>query len=69
MIGGENYISLSEFYQEIGLAITDISDDLGWRVDNSIIEIEYNAVKADDGTPCLSLDFLAKPEYDYYNMY
>ena len=69
MIGGENYISLSEFYQEIGLAITDISDDLGWRVDNSIIEIEYNAVKADDGTPCLSLDFLVKPEYDYYNMY
>ena len=69
MIGGENYISLSEFYMEIGLSITEISDDLGWRVDNSIIEIEYNAVKADDGTPCLSLDFLAKPECDYYNMY
>ena len=69
MVTGENYVSLSEFYTEIGLAKTEISDDLGWRVDNAMIEIDYNATKADDETPCLSLDFLAKPTYDYYNFY
>ena len=69
MVTGENYVSLSDFYTEIGLAKTEISDDLGWRVDNAMIEIDYNATKADDETPCLSLDFLAKPTCDYYNFY
>ena len=69
MIGGEQYISLSEFYSEIGLSTTAISDDIGWRVDRDIIEIDYPAIKADDDTPCLSLDYLVRPEYDYDKLY
>lgn len=65
MVGGEQYMSLSEFYTEIGLSPTLISDDIGWRVDRNIIEIDYPAIKADDGTPCLSLDYLVRPEYGY----
>lgn len=69
MIGGEQYISLSEFYSEIGLSHTQISDDIGWRVDRDIIEIDYPAIKADDGTPCLSLEYLVRPEYDFDKLY
>lgn len=69
MIGGEQYISLSEFYIEIGLPVTLVSDKIGWRVDKALIEIDYPAVKAEDGTPCLSLDYLTTPEYGYDHLY
>lgn len=69
MIGGEQYMSLSEFYSEIGLTPTGISDDIGWRVDVGIIEIDFSAIKADDDTPCLSLDYLVRPEYDFDRLY
>ena len=69
MVGGEQYISLSEFYIEIGLSTTQISDELGWRVDRCLIEADFPAMKADDGTPCLSIDFLVLPEYAYQTMF
>lgn len=69
MINGEQYMSLSEFYTEIGLSTTAISDDIGWRVDRDIIEIDYPAIKAEDGTPCLSLDYIVRPEYDFDKLY
>lgn len=69
MIGGEQYISLSEFYIEIGLKPTLISDRIGWSINRDIIEIDYPAIKADDGQPCLSLDYLIQPEYDFNRLY
>lgn len=69
MIGGETYISLSEFYIEIGLQPTIVSDKIGWRVDKALIEIDYSAVVGEDGNPCLSLDFLAVPEYGFDSLY
>ena len=69
MIGGEQYVSLTEFYIEIGLPGTIISDSLGWNVCKDVIELEYPAVKADDGSPCLSLDYLTRPEYDFDKLY
>ena len=69
MIGGEQYISLSEFYIEIGLSPTAISDRIGWSINRDIIEIDYPAIKAEDGQPCLSLDYLIQPEYDFNRLY
>lgn len=69
MIGGEQYISLSEFYNEIGLKPTNISDRIGWRVDVDIIEIDFPAVKDENGKPCLSLDYLIEPTYDFDKIY
>lgn len=69
MVGGEQYTSLSEFYIEIGLDTTRLSDSIGWTVNKSLIEIDFPAMKADDGTPCLSLDFLVLPEYGYSDIY
>lgn len=69
MIGGEQYMSLSEFYLEIGLQPTLVSDKIGWRIDKAQIEIDYPAVKAEDETPCLSLDYLTVPEYGFDQLY
>lgn len=57
----EGYISLTDFYNEIGLTPTPISDDLGWNVDNGLIEVYFSSQLADDGTPCIVVDYEKLP--------
>lgn len=57
----EGYVSLTDFYNEIGLTPTSISDDLGWNVDNGLIEIYFSSQLADDGTPCIVVDYEKLP--------
>jgi len=61
----EMYISLNDLYYEIGLNSTKIGDDLGWNIDNGFIELNFSSQLADDGTPCLVLDYAIAPRYDY----
>lgn len=61
----ENYISLSDFYNEIGLPSTKISDEIGWNIDKGLIELDFSSHIADDGTPCIVVDYLCAPYYDY----
>ena len=61
----EMYISLTEFYNEIGLPATKVSDQLGWNIDGGLIEVTFSSQIADDGRPCLVLDYLVAPRYDY----
>lgn len=59
------YISLNEFYYEIGLSSTSIGDDLGWNIDNGYIDLNFSSQLADDGTPCLVIDYQVAPRYEY----
>lgn len=49
----ENYITLSEFYYEIGLRDTDISGNMGWDVSKGYIDLRFSSQLAEDDTPCL----------------
>ena len=60
------YVSLNEFYDELGLDHTRLGDDLGWRVESGLIEIEFSAQVASDGRPCLVLDYNIAPKHDYW---
>lgn len=62
----ENYVSLSDFYNEIGLESTKISDDLGWNIEKGLIELDFGSHIAEDDTPCIVVDYLIPPFYDYY---
>ena len=67
--GMEEYISLSEFYDEIGLPHTSISDDIGWNLGrDGQLEADFLAAKTTDGRPCLMLDYMVKPRYDYCHL-
>lgn len=67
--GTEEYISLSEFYDEIGLPHTAISDDIGWNLGrDGQLQADFLAAKTTDGKPCLMLDYMVKPRYDYYRL-
>lgn len=59
------YVSLNDFYYKIGLDNTKIGDDLGWNIENGLIELHFSSQLAADGTPCLVMDYQVAPKYDY----
>ena len=61
----EMYISLNDFYYEVGLKGTKIGDDIGWNIDNGYIDFEFSSQLDDSGTPCLVVDYRVAPRYDY----
>lgn len=63
--GSEPYISLNEFYMEIGLSTVDVGDDLGWRSDRGLIELHFSSQLVNGHTPCLVMSHINPPEYGY----
>lgn len=61
----ENYISLNDFYTEIGLSPTRLGDQLGWNIDKGYIDIYFSSQLAADETPCLVIEFNKAPVYDF----
>ena len=61
----EMYLSLNEFYYAIGLRPTSIGNELGWNISDGLLDIHYSSQLADDGRPCLILDYHIGPRYDY----
>lgn len=62
----DGYVSLNDFYYEIGLNDTKIGNDIGWNSDKGLVELNFSSQLADDGTPCIVLDFAVEPRYEYY---
>ena len=61
-----DYITLNDFYDEIGLNHIGIGDELGWSVGKTgYIDIRFSSMLADDGTPCLVLDYNQGPIYNF----
>lgn len=61
----EMWVSLNELYYELGLPNVRVGDDLGWNVDDGYLNIIVSARVAEDGAPCLTLDYGIGPRYDY----
>lgn len=62
MVNGEDYISLNEFYAEIGVDQVSIGDELGWNVASGLIELDFSAQLDTDGTPCIYIDYMVVPK-------
>ena len=65
MIVSYDYASLNDFYRELGLGPVDIGSDLGWKIDDGQLEIDFSSQLADDGTPCLVILYSVAPKYDF----
>lgn len=59
------YVSLNDFYYEIGLSSVKIGDDLGWNIENGYIDLDFSSQLASDGTPCLVVGYKVAPQYNY----
>lgn len=66
----DNYISLNEFYDAIGLEESKTGEILGWNIGKGYIQLAFSSVLASDltpfpDTPCLVIDFRVPPQYEY----
>lgn len=65
MVNGDDYISLNEFYYELGLDGCTVGDELGWNVTRGLIELDFSAQLDTDGVPCIVLDYTVAPKRGY----
>lgn len=61
----ENYVTLNEFYYELGLDGTKMGDMLGWNIDKGYIDLNFSSHLDANRTPCLVIDYQVAPVYDY----
>lgn len=61
----ENYASLNDFYDFIGLDWVPTGDDLGWNSDQ-LLELRFSTVLSEDQRPCIAIDFSTVPVRNFY---
>lgn len=61
----EMYVSLNEFYGELGLDYTKLGYELGWSIDDGYLDVDFGTQIADDGRPCIVINYSVAPRYDY----
>ena len=61
----EMFVSLNEFYYELGIRPILRGDDLGWNMDDGSIKVQFTSTLAEDGRPCLVMDYVVGPKYDF----
>ena len=53
----EMFISLNDFYCEIGLKPRNIDECLGWNIDHGYFDIHYSSQLTENDEPCVCLDY------------
>lgn len=61
----EMYVSLNDFYWELGLDGTDLGNELGWNISKGYMDLTFSSQLAEDGTPCVVINYGCPPTYDY----
>ncbi|MCM1525384.1 MAG: DUF6353 family protein [Ruminococcus sp.] len=61
----EMFISLNDFYIEIGLKPIPIGSDIGWHIDKGYIDIRFSSQITDDERPCVVINYSTIPRYGY----
>lgn len=61
----EMYVSLNDFYCEIGIRPSELGDELGWNIDDGLIDFHFSSQLAENGVPCLVIDYHVAPRYDF----
>ncbi len=61
----EGFVSLNDFYDELGLEQTDLGGYLGWNVDDELIEPRFSSHLTPDKEPCLYISYRTVPKYDF----
>lgn len=60
----EMFLSLNDVYYEFGLSGIRTGDELGWDIQNGLIEFNFSSQLA-EGIPCLVIDYNIEPKYDF----
>lgn len=63
-----SYASLNDFYSLIGLSTTKTGEEVGWNSDK-LLELQFSATIAEDGKPCIAIDFQVAPIRNYFRVH
>lgn len=63
-----DYASLSDFWEMLGLPKTSVSDDIGWSSDMKF-EVEYGTAMSGDGRACITVGLRTMPIRGFYAVY
>lgn len=65
----EMYISLNDFYYEIGLPLIKIGEDIGWNIDREgYIDLRFSSQLNEYDQPVFVIDYGCGPRYDHRNL-
>lgn len=59
----EMFISLNEFYDELGLSHIRLGEEMGWNIDKDLINITFSAQLTEKEEPCLVLNYEVVSRY------
>lgn len=61
----EYYVSLNEFYDELGLSDVELGEDEGFNIDDGLIDVDhiFSVTKTDEDIPVLVLDYEVSLKY------
>lgn len=68
MINGEMYMSLNNFYEELGIPSNQAGYSVGFTVDH-LVHVTISSQIADDGRPCIVMDYEEYPTAEYNKLY
>jgi len=61
LLGGDMYLSLNSFYDEVGLDRIKGGEEVGWTFDAGMLDIHFTSKIADTGVPCIVIEYRVKP--------
>lgn len=61
----DDFVSLNDYYYELGLENVDLGDELGWSSEDGIVKITYGSHLTPEKVPCLAISFDTMPKMDY----
>jgi hypothetical protein len=62
---GDDYASLSDYWDRLGLKKTSESDEVGWNTDNKL-ELLFASAITEDQKPCITVEFRTIPVRKFY---
>lgn len=65
----EMYISLNELYYELGLKPTSLGNEMGFNINDGLINMDFSAVITDDNRPCIYIDYTVGPRFGYGDLH
>lgn len=64
-----DYVPLNDLYDELGLPNVRLGNELGWNLcKDGLVEVSFSTQLSEEGVPCIVLDYLVAPRYDYSNL-
>lgn len=61
----EDFMSLNEFYIEIGLAPIKLGEEMGWHLEHGMLEVRFSAQLTENEEPCIALEYELVPRFAY----